>query len=234
MLTTQEIITNYKEIKGRAIDICNAIGREPNTVKIIPVSKTHPLEVIIQAMEGGIKIFAENYVQECKQKYDELNERGTEQPEWHFIGHLQTNKVKYIAPYVSMIHSVDSYKLAKEINKHALKNERNIDILLQVNTSSEASKSGCEPDDVFDLYEQVMRLDSIKIKGLMTIAGLWGDKSQVRSEFKLLHELNEKINIQFEANLSELSMGMTGDFEMAIEEGSTMIRVGTAIFGYRD
>ncbi len=233
MITSDEIKENYSKISHNVESICKRLKRPPASVRIIPVSKTHPAEVIKLGHIAGLNIFAENYAREIRDKHKILDELGIAQPEWHFVGHLQTNKVKYVAPFVKLIHSVDSAKLGREINKQALKSDRVIDILIQVHTSGEESKFGCPPGGLPNLFEELLPLENIRIRGLMTIAGLWGNKDQVRSEFMLLHDLKDRFNQDFGINMAELSMGMTGDYEMAIEEGSSMIRIGTAIFGRR-
>ena len=230
----EDIKYNWRKISEIISRRESECGRLSRPVRIVPVSKTHPYEVIKWGMEAGIRIFGENYVQELCEKQESASREGL-LPEWHFIGHLQTNKVKYIAPFVSMIHSVDSLHLAEEISKQAEKCGRTIDILLQVNSSGEQSKSGCEPEAIFDLYEQVSKLSNLSLKGLMTIGSFSYDEEVYRGEFRLMKRLLDELNERFpEAKLNELSMGMSGDFEAAIEEGSTMVRIGTAIFGERD
>jgi pyridoxal phosphate enzyme (YggS family) len=207
--------------------------RNKGDVKLIPVSKIHSVEKIIEAMEAGYNVFGESYVQELKQKFDEFNAKGLKQPTWHFIGHLQSNKVKYIAPFIDTIHTVDSLKLAIEIDKRAEQNNRKIKILIQVNTSGEVSKFGIEPTELNNLVEEVIKLNDIELIGLMTIAGLEATAEENEKEFELLAKLLKEINKNYNLNLSELSMGMTSDYELAIKQGSTMIRIGTAIFGER-
>jgi len=232
-MNLEDIKHNWSEITNIVRQKTLSIGRNPDDIKIVSVSKTHPAEVVKCGLEAGIRIFGENYAQELIEKHD-FFQNSEVQPEWHFIGHLQTNKVKYIAPYISMIHSVDSVHLAEEIGKQALRNNRTIDILLQVNTSDEDSKSGCEPEGIFSLYESAKKIEGIEIKGLMTIGSFSYDENIFRAEFKLLTELLKELNIRFpEASLKELSMGMSGDFETAIEEGATFVRIGSAIFGAR-
>jgi len=228
------VVENYNKIKAEVDDTCKKYGRNPESVRVLPVSKLHPYEAIKTAYLTGIIDFGENYVQELKNKFEQSQAEQHSNINWHLIGHLQTNKVKYIAPFVKMIHSVDSFKLANEINKHAEKSERVIDILLQVNTSGEESKSGCNVNEVFELFNSVNVLKNINILGLMTIAGLNEDLVQTKKEFILLRETLQNINKQFNLNLKELSMGMSGDFELAIAEGSTIIRIGTSIFGERN
>lgn len=203
-------------------------------IKIVAVSKTHPIEAIINALRVGITEIGENYVQEMKAKYEQIIKLGYQQPNWHFIGHLQTNKVKYITPFVSMIHSVDSVHLAQEIEKQASKHNRTIDVLVQVNTSGELSKFGCEPEEVLKIIGEIKRFPHLKIKGLMTIGSFSSDEQVIRSEFRLLAKLLDEAKRSFpELNLCELSMGMTNDYLIAVEEGATILRIGTAIFGER-
>tara|TARA_B100000809_G_scaffold265853_1_gene326068 strand:+ start:18770 stop:19411 length:642 start_codon:yes stop_codon:yes gene_type:complete len=198
----------------------------PETATLVAVSKTKPNEAIQEAYDSGQRIFGENKVQELAQKYEDL----PKDIEWHLIGHLQTNKVKYIAPFVSMIHTVDSMKLLKEINKQASKNSRVINCLLQVKIAEEESKFGLskiETDAILN-SEEVKQLTNIQIVGFMGMATNSSDKSQVKEEFNSLH-----IFFKQYTGLSTLSMGMSGDYKIAIQEGSTMIRVGSTIFGGR-
>ncbi len=207
----------------------------PPHVSIVAVSKTHPLSAIEAAYHCGIRIFGENKVQELISKATSVNVAA----QWHMIGHLQTNKVKKLLPYVSLIHSVDSLKLAKEINKEAQKLNKIIPCLLQVHIAQEENKFGFDENELFQFLENPERttFTHILICGLMGIASLTDNKQQIRSEFKKLKNLFDDIKNSYfpnNNNFKELSMGMTGDFEIAIEEGSTMIRVGSFIFGQRN
>lgn len=226
---SEELKANYGEIADRA----RRAAPRPDEITVIAVSKTHPADVLAAAVAAGIKDFGENYVQEMKDKYDALTAAGIKVPRWHFIGHLQTNKVKYIAPFVDLIHSVDSLRLAEEISRQAEKNRRTIDIMLQVNTSGEESKSGCEPNQLAELYESARAVPNINIVGLMTIGSFSPDEQVCRREFSMLAKLREEIATRTGARLEHLSMGMSGDFEIALALGATMVRVGTAIFGNR-
>ena len=228
-----DIENNYKIIVDKKNSTAQKFGRNPNDIEIIAVSKTHPSETIKDSFESGLFIFGENYVQELVEKQSDLKDLGIK-PEWHFIGHLQTNKVKYIAQFISMIHSVDSVKLANEINKQAAIFKTNIKILLQINTSAEASKSGADAEDVVQIAKEILLLPNVELLGLMTIGTFSDDENIIRREFRLLKKTLELINSELNLSLKELSMGMSHDFEIAIEEGSTMVRVGTAIFGDRD
>ena len=234
-MTAIELRNNFDIVRDKIDKKLELLNDPEHKVKLVAVSKTHPVETLIIAMDSGINIFGENYVQELKNKYDYLTQNNIAIPEFHFIGHLQRNKVKYIAPFVAMIHSVDSVRLAEEINKQAMKNERQIDILVQVNTSGEDSKSGCEPDDTLEIIKEIKNFENINIKGFMTIGSFSEDENIFRREFRVLRDLFEKVKAKFpDLGLKHLSMGMTHDFEEAIEEGATIVRVGTAIFGRRD
>jgi len=206
----------------------------PENVKLIAVSKTKPKEAIIEAYEGGYKVFGENKPQELKQKSEDL----PKDIEWHFIGHLQTNKVKYIAGFVHLIHAVDSMKLLNEINKQALKNERVINCLLQFHIAEEESKFGYSLQEAKEMLrsEDFKALKGINIVGVMGMATFTDNQEQVRSEFKQLNSNFETLKSDFfndKKDFTEISMGMSGDYQLAIEEGSTMVRVGSSIFGAR-
>jgi len=206
----------------------------PENVKLIAVSKTKPKEDIIEAYEGGYKVFGENKPQELKQKHEDL----PKDIEWHFIGHLQTNKVKYIAGFVHLIHAVDSLKLLNEINKQALKHDRVINCLLQFHIAEEESKFGYTMQEAQKMLrsEDFQALEGINIVGVMGMATFTHNEEQVRSEFKLLKNNFETLKSDFfsdKKDFTEISMGMSGDYQLAIEEGSTMVRVGSSIFGAR-
>jgi hypothetical protein len=232
----QRLRSRYQAILGSAHESAIAAGRLPETVRVLAVSKTQPIETIHAALEAGITALGENYAQEFKDKASQLTSDALPNAaEWHFIGHLQTNKVKMIAPYVSCIHSVDSVRLAQEISKAASALGRTIDVLLQVNTSGEESKSGCEPHEIYALAEAALKEPNIRVRGLMTIAAFSDDAEFVRPMFRSLRSLRDELRTRFpEAIFDELSMGMSGDYAAAIQEGSTIIRVGTAIFGERE
>lgn len=203
--------------------------------KLIAVSKTKPQELILEAYDAGQRIFGENKVQELVGKYENL----PKDIEWHMIGHLQSNKVKYIAPFVHLIHSVDSLKLLKEINKQGLKNDRVIDCLLQVYIADEDTKYGLNKDELIELVKSdtFHSFNNVKITGLMGMATNTDDQSQIQQEFHSLKAMFEELSQQLSVpniSLSEISMGMSGDYPIAIKEGSTLIRVGSAIFGSRN
>lgn len=202
--------------------------------KLVAVSKTKPVSMIQEAYNEGLRVFGENRAQELQEKHSQL----PEDIEWHMIGHLQRNKVKYIAPFVDTIHSVDSPRLLKEINKQAQKNNRVIKCMLQMHIAQEESKFGLDEQELFDLLgsEALAGYQHIKIIGLMGMATFTEKVNQVREEFRHLRAINDRAKITKvpdNVEFSELSMGMSGDYKIAIEEGSTMIRVGSAIFGAR-
>lgn len=228
-----DIKRNYQAVSTKLTNTAQKFSIPSEKIKLIAVSKTHPAEVLEEAFNSGISIFGENYVQELVEKQAILKDKGI-LPEWHFIGHLQSNKVKYIAEFIDTIHSVDSLKLASEISKQAEKHNRNIKVLIQINTSGEESKSGCEPNQAVELAKGIISLPNISLLGMMTIGTFSEDESIIRREFGILKSSLAEVNSKLSLNLQELSMGMSHDFDIAIEEGSTMVRVGTAIFGYRD
>lgn len=203
---------------------------EGKGVTLVAVSKTKPVEMLMEAYNAGFKRFGENYVQELVDKHEQM----PKDIEWHFIGHLQSNKVKYIAPFVSLIHSVDSLKLLQEINKQAAKHNRVIECLLQIYIAEEDTKSGMTEEECLDILkpETLEKLPNVRIVGLMGMTTLTDNETQIRKEFKKLKTLYSYLISQI-SNLKSLSMGMSGDYGIAIEEGSNMIRVGSKIFGGR-
>lgn len=215
-------------IKENLINIKSSL---PETVTLVAVTKTKSEEEIMEAYEAGHRVFGENKVQELTTKWPVL----PNDIEWHMIGHLQRNKVKYIAPFVSLIHSVDSLKLLIEINKQAQKHERVIPCLLQVHIAEEASKFGLSEAELTDLLDSgaLASLEHIRIDGLMGMATFTDNMDQVRSEFQFLKSLYDGFKKKMPAS-NTLSMGMSGDYELAIQEGSTMVRIGSSIFGARN
>ena len=209
--------------------------RLPEGVRLIAVSKFHPNEAILEAYEAGQRLFGENHVQELTAKHESL----PKDIEWHFIGHLQTNKVKYIAPFVSLIHGIDTPKLLKVVDKEGEKVGRVIPCLLQLHIASEETKFGFSREECLEMLSSgiLSELHHVQICGLMGMATFTNDEGQIRQEFRCLHSFfNELKELYFkdEAAFKELSMGMSDDYPIAIEEGSTLIRVGTMIFGERD
>jgi len=222
--------TNYERLSGSIKAECDKLDEDFNKIKLVAVSKTFPFEQIAEVNKFGQKDFGENKVQELRRKHERLK---TYDINWHLIGHLQTNKVKYIIDYVYLIHSVDSYKLALEINKRAKGINRTVDILVQVNTSHEDQKSGVEVNESKKLCSEISKLDCIKLRGLMTIGMFTDDEKIIRENFITLRDLYEDLKVNH-TNFQYLSMGMTADFKIALEEGSNMLRIGSAIFGERN
>jgi len=206
----------------------------PENVTLVAVSKTKPNEVLLEAYQAGQRIFGENRVQELVPKSEAL----PKDIEWHMIGHLQSNKIKYIAPFVSCIHSVDKVKLLREINKQAAKNERVIRVFLQFHIAEEETKFGLslEEAEIYFASPEFAELNNIEIAGVMGMATFTDNETQVRNEFKTLKSIFDKLKTSFFSTLpsfKEISMGMSGDYKIAMEEGSTMVRVGSSIFGSR-
>ncbi len=207
--------------------------KQTNTT-LVAVSKTKPVAQILEMYHLGQRVFGENRVQELVEKEGQL----PKDIEWHLIGHLQTNKVKYIAPFVAMIHSIDSIKLLREVNKQAKKNERVIPVLLQFKIAEEDTKYGLEMSEVIELLEsdEFSTFQNVNICGVMGMATFTSDKEQVREEFRILHHIFTQLkNQHFDTSddFKEISMGMSGDYQLAIEEGSTMVRIGSLLFGVR-
>lgn len=213
-------------------DAATRCGRSPQSVRLVAVSKTIKAQRVAEAIDAGAAILGENYIQEARDKFNSLIDRPVE---WHFIGHLQSNKAKYAVRMFDLIHSVDSLKLAAALNKAAQKSGKCQDILIQVNISGEESKSGTTEDDAVDLIETAGRFEHIRIRGLMTMPPYYDQPELARPFFRRLAALRQRILDKHLPGVAmeELSMGMTGDFEVAIEEGATLVRIGTAIFGPR-
>ena len=226
------ISKNLAEVEAKICAACKRAGRDRSEVTLIAVSKTKPVEMIEACMEEGITVFGENKVQELCGKYEVLPKN----LHWHLIGHLQRNKVKYITDKAELIHSVDSLRLAEAISEDAMKKGIHVNILIEVNVAEEDSKFGLKTEETEELIRAVSVLPNIFVKGLMTIAPYTAFPEENRPIFRTLKQLSVDIdrkNID-NVDMSVLSMGMTGDYEVAIEEGATMVRVGTGIFGERD
>lgn len=217
------IVENLEAVHARIRRACERAGRDPREVILIGVSKTFPLERVIEAVRAGLTDVGENRVQEALPKIAGVTAAGLH-PRWHLVGHLQTNKVKQAITAFDLIHSVDSLHLAEAISRRAL---RPVPILLEVNVAGEATKFGFAPEEVLTAAEQISRLPNLDVQGLMTVAPIAEDANEVRPVFRRLRELRDALG------LVHLSMGMTDDFEVAIEEGATMVRLGRAIFGER-
>jgi len=230
-MNAMDIVRNISQIRHQITSACAKCGRKPENVQLVAVSKKKPATDIEAAIAAGQILFGESYVQECVAKIDEVESAA----EWHFIGGLQSNKVKYLAGKVAMIHSVDRLSLAKEIDRQWGKLNSDIDILIQVNLGEEETKSGTTAEELIKLVSQVSRLKHLRIKGLMTLPPWDEDPERVRPYFRQLRKLSEQVEELGLPNveMTELSMGMSHDFEAAVEEGATMVRIGTAIFGAR-
>ena len=222
------ISENTKRVQDRIDRAAQRSGRSADAVKLIVVTKTWPADVVQQVVDAGIRVLGESRVQEAQHKVPDV----TGKVSWHLVGHLQRNKVKQALPLFDLIHSVDTLRLAKEISRRAVQNNTPVRVLVQVNTSGEASKFGVSPSAALDLVGQIDELEGISVAGLMTIGTFDPDPETARPNFVLLRQIRDRIAIH-KPHVSALSMGMTGDFEVAIEEGATMVRVGTAIFGQR-
>ena len=224
--------TRLLSVRKRVEEAAKACGRSPESIRLVAVSKTIPTDSVREAIEAGVTILGENYVQEARTKINDLSAYPVS---WHFIGHLQSNKAKYAVRLFDLIHSVDSLKLARELNKQAQKINKIQDILIQVNIGEEPAKSGALSQETEKLLQDVSDLENLALKGLMTMPPFFNNPEKVRPFFAALRELRDRLKQQCLANvtLNELSMGMTGDFEAAIEEGATLVRIGTAIFGAR-
>ncbi|HHT97644.1 MAG TPA: YggS family pyridoxal phosphate-dependent enzyme [Clostridiales bacterium] len=232
------IKNNIIEIKNRINEACKKVNRDPNEITLIAVSKTMTNEDIIEAASFGMTNFGENKVQELSTKYNEINNPSLK---WHQIGHLQRNKVKYIIDKVELIHSVDSIKLASKINDEALKRNITANILIQVNIANEETKFGISRNEAHHIIREIDKMSQINIKGLMTIAPYVENSEINRIHFRTLKDLHVDISSKNKDNIFKvknsfdiLSMGMTNDYEVAIEEGANMIRIGTGIFGVRE
>lgn len=223
---------NLISVRNKIQEACLRAGRRREDVTLIAVSKTKPLEDLEEAYHLGVRVFGENKVQELVDKYDSL----PKDIEWHMIGHLQRNKVKYIIDKAAYIHSVDSLRLAETIEKEAAKRNITVNILIEVNVAGEESKFGLMPEEVDEFVTKIAEFRHIQIKGLMTIAPFVENPEENRSIFQRLHKLSVDIGSKNVDNITMriLSMGMTNDYEIAIEEGATMVRVGTGIFGARN
>lgn len=225
------IFGKLAQINERIRAAAERAGRDPASVRLVAVSKTRPSADIIAAFQAGQTVFGENYIQELVSKLAEVREA----VQWHVIGHLQSNKVKYIAGQVALIHSVDRISLAQEIDRQWGKLGKTCDVLIQVNISGESTKSGTTEDGAIQLVRECAQLPNVRVRGLMTMPPIFDDPDAARPYFAELRRLSEAIAAQQITGIDmvELSMGMSGDFEAAVQEGATLVRIGTAIFGER-
>ena len=226
------VVENLAEVERRICAACERAGRSREEVTLIAVSKTKPISMIEELLPGGTRDFGENKVQELCEKYEQL----PKDIRWHLIGHLQRNKVKYVVDKACLIHSVDSLRLAEAISEEGRKRQLSLPVLIEVNVAGEESKFGVSPEETEELIRKIAKLPAVSVKGLMTIAPFVEDPEENRVHFANLKKLNVDIKRKSIDNVSMnvLSMGMTGDYEVAIEEGATMVRVGTGIFGERN
>lgn len=231
--TFEDISGNLAQVNRRIAGACANVGRNPDSVRLLPVSKTRDAGRIRLAYAAGCRSFGENKVQEAFGKWQALSD--IEDVRWSVIGHLQTNKAKYVARFASEFQALDSLRVARELDRRLQEEGRALDVFVQVNTSGEASKYGLSPAEVRAFVKELPAFASLRIKGLMTLALFSQEESRVRKCFALLRELWNQLrqDVPDPMNFKELSMGMSGDFEMAIEEGATVVRVGQAIFGAR-
>ena len=231
--TIEQLRQNLASIRARIDQACVDAGRDPQEVRLLPVSKTHPADYLRLAYAADCRMLGENKVQEAYQKWQELEDLGD--LEWSVIGHLQTNKAKYVARFASEFHALDSVRLAQALNQRLEIEDRYLDVLVQINTSGEESKYGINPEQAPELIAQLGQFSRLRVRGLMTLAMNSEDQEAVRGCFRQLRELRDSLQKIAPAGmqLTELSMGMSGDFELAIAEGSTIVRVGQAIFGAR-
>jgi PLP dependent protein len=230
LMTEGSITTNLATVLNRISARAQACGRDPQSVQMVAATKTQPVSRVRQAVEAGVDIVGENYIQEAQEKFAILSGSSIR---WHFIGHLQSNKAKYAVRLFELIHSVDSVKLAAEIDKHARKAGKTQQVLVQVNISQELSKSGVARERTLELVRAISGCSNIRVQGLMAMPPYFDAPERARPYFAALRKLRDRLQQDLGIPLKDLSMGMTGDFEVAIEEGATLVRIGTAIFGER-
>lgn len=228
MITEEELRKNYETVLNNIRIHAEKVGRNCDEIKLVAVTKTQPIEVLNLALNVGIKVFGENYAQELRDKAKVLQNLGIE---WHFIGRIQTNKVKYIVPVAKLIHSVYRLEELEEIDKVAKKLDKTQLVLLEVNVSGEETKAGLQPEQVRNFLIEASKYTNVKIVGLMTMAP-YIEPEMTRVYFKKLRALRDELKSDF-PDIVELSMGMTNDYTVAVEEGSTIVRIGTALFGER-
>ena len=229
---TETVRTRINQVRQRIAGAAQACGRQPSDIRLVAVAKTWPADAVAAAAAAGVTEIGENYIQEAREKYELLRQTPLT---WHFIGHLQTNKAKYAARMFDLIHTVDSWRLALELDRCSRKLERIQAVLIQVNVAGEKTKSGVPPEKALPLARELAALECVQVQGLMTMPPYFNEPQRVRPFFAELRRLRDRIREQALPNvrMHELSMGMTGDFEAAIAEGATLLRIGTAIFGER-
>lgn len=228
-----DIRSNIEKIKEKIKEAAEKVGRSPEEIILLAASKTQPPEKIVQAYEAGVRYFGENRVQEGMKKIDQLKDKLPE-AHWHLIGGLQTNKAKYTVKYFEMVHSLDRKELADELDKRAKKIGKVQDVLIEVNIGEEESKYGVKPEKLEELFEYSLKKENLNILGLMCIPPYFEDKEKSRPYFRKLREMKNMLEEKYKVKLPHLSMGMSHDFDVAVEEGATIVRIGTAIFGERN
>ncbi|MFW5979222.1 MAG: YggS family pyridoxal phosphate-dependent enzyme [Halanaerobium sp.] len=230
----EKLISNLNQVKANIKNAADNAGRDSADVKLLAVSKNQKIDAVKILSEAGVKFFGENRVQELEEKNGKLKSGGLE-INWHFIGHLQRNKVKYLMRMENcrMIESIDSFRLAKEVNKRAKKNNRTIPVLIEINIAGDENKFGIRPEKAEEFLKKILNLKNLKVEGLMTVLPYLDDSQKLRSYFKEMKKLFDQLSENV-CELKELSMGMTNDYQIAVEEGATIVRVGTAIFGERE
>lgn len=233
-VTQQTIEANLATIRARIDHACERAGRAPSTVRLLPVSKTKGNDVLRMAYAAGCRELGENKVQEARRKAEDLADLSDLR--WSVIGHLQTNKAKYVARFAHEFQALDNLRVAETLDRRLQMEGRSLDVFVQVNSSSEPQKYGLDPDDVAEFIQQLPQFSALRVRGLMTLAIFSAETEQVRACFVRMRELQQKLfdHVPDGVSINELSMGMSGDFETAIEEGATVVRVGQAIFGPRD
>ena len=223
------IVSSYKKLEEEINKKALEAGRDPKQIEVVAVSKTFSAGIIQEAVDGGIKLFGENRVQEAKSKIPEIKGDFS----FHLIGYLQSNKAKDAVKIFDLIHSIDKFSTASRVSREAQKIEKNQKILVQVNTSGEETKNGIEPDSAAALCRDILELPNLELPGLMTIGPFTEDKKKIRESFRMLKNILEEINHKLGLSMKELSMGMSSDYLIALEEGATILRIGSAIFGKR-
>lgn len=233
-MKNEKLISNLKKVQKNIKAAAAKANRDYKEIKLLAVSKKHSIDEIKTLKQAGLNFFGENRVQELEEKNEKLLSEGIEL-DWHFIGHLQRNKVKYLMRMENcrMIESIDSFRLAKEVNKRAKKNGRKIPVLIEINIAGDENKFGITPDKAKEFLQEINNFDYLKVEGLMTVLPYLDDSEELRSYFKGMKKLFDQLSKEV-IPLSELSMGMTNDYQIAVEEGATIVRVGTAIFGERE
>lgn len=228
----EDLAKNYEITKDKVAAICRKANRDPGEITIVGVSKTFPFSYVIELNKNGLIDFGENKIRELRDKYYNISFQYQGKINWHFVGHLQTNKVKDVVSFVHLIHSVDTFHLAEEIEKNAVKVRRVVDVLVQVNTSRESQKYGVDPDKAEVLCRQISLLENVRLRGIMTMAKLTEDTDEIRTSFRTAREIYDSLKGGIK-NFNCLSMGMSNDYDIAIEEGANILRLGTSIFGER-